>query len=354
MDIMDDWSLREAIYKASHRWPLMLAFILAGSLLGLLLAFVWPSPYRATTELYVGLDPYRAVEDQSVAAFAQTDFRNADDYKYWQMEQLNGLAFFDDYLSETLSRLRDENEYWNRIEVSELRNMLSLYWRNAGQWRLVAETTDPKHAEQAVSVWREVILDKTTRSIANSKDLFLLDLELQKIKESQERSGQRQADLATIKGTLLSWRSEVSERPPSQSLEDLERWQLWNLAARAAAPGQDWQTVLDEIPARGSSAQDYVPWIDQLLGTIDSETRTLESLIENLAERQAQITDQWEEALGNGQGLAATLQIEKPSNSLPEVHRVRRTGSAILVGGGLGFIVFALMVLADVSKRGGA
>jgi hypothetical protein len=351
---MDDWSLCEAIFKAAHRWPLMLALILAGSLLGLLFTFVWPSPYRATTEIYVGLNPYRAVEDQSVAAFAQTDFRNADDYKYWQMEQLNGLALFDDYLNETLSRLRDENEYWNGIDISELRNMLSLYWRNAGQWRLVAETNDPRHAGQAVSAWRAVILEKTARALLNSKDLFLLDLELQKIKDSQQESGQRRADLASIRGGLLSWRTDISQRSPSQSLEDLERWQLWNLAARAAAPDQNWRTILKEIPGQGSSARDYVPWIDQLLIAIDSETETLESHIESLAERQTQIAGQWQEALGQSQGLAATLQIEKPSNTPPEVHKVRPTGSAILVGGGFGFILFVFVVLVDVSKRGGA
>jgi hypothetical protein len=349
---MDDWSLRESLFKATHRWPLMLAFILAGSLLGSLFAFVWPSPYRATTEIYVGLNPYRAVEDQSVAAFAQTDFRNADDYKYWQMEQLNGLALLDDYLSETLSRLRDENDYWKQIDISELRNMLSLDWRNAGQWRLVAETTDPKRAEQAVRAWREVILEKTTRALSESQDLFLLDLELQKIKESQEDWAQRQADLASIRGALLSWRTDVSQRSPSESLEDLERWQLWNLAARAAAPGQNWRRILDEIPAGESSAQDYVPWIDQLLRAIESETETLESHMDNLADRETQITDQWQEALGQGQGLAATLQIETPSNAPPEVHKVRPTGLAILVGAGFGFILFVFVVLADVSRRG--
>lgn len=351
---MNDWSLREAIFKATHRWPVMLTFILAGSLLGLLFAFVWPSPYRATTEIYVGLNPYRALEDQSVAAFAQTDFRNADDYKYWQMEQLNGLALFDDYLSESLSRLRDENDYWKGIDVSELRNMLSVYWRNAGQWRLVAENDDPKHAQQAVNAWREVILEKTKSAISNSEDLFLFDLELQKIKDSQQESSQRQADLASIKRALLSWRNDISQRPPTQSLKDVERWQLWNLAARATALDQNWRTIIDEIPAWQTSARDYVPWIDQLLNAIESETETLEFHMETLKERQTQITDQWEQALQQGQGLAATLQIEKPSNEPPEVRKVRPIGLAILVGGAFGFLSFVFIVLADVSKRGGA
>jgi len=51
-----EWSLRNEIRAASHRWPIPVVFCLVGSLLGLALSYVWPSPQRATKELYVGLE----------------------------------------------------------------------------------------------------------------------------------------------------------------------------------------------------------------------------------------------------------------------------------------------------------
>src|SRR5512137_1897129 len=94
--MINEWSLRDEILTISHRWPLIVLFCLAGSLIGFALSYVWPSPHRATKELYVGLNIDQALEDQNAADHAKIKFYNADDYKNWQMSSLNTLIFADD------------------------------------------------------------------------------------------------------------------------------------------------------------------------------------------------------------------------------------------------------------------
>lgn len=151
---MTEWVLRDEIYKAAHRWPFIVLFILAGSLLGWGITYLLPSTYQASEEVSVELNAYRAPEDRYAAEYADTEFRNLDDYKHWQMSQLEVLVRSDAYLQETLNRLRKADSAWHAVEAPELRNMLKAYWRNAGRWRLTAENQDAGLARQAVQIWK--------------------------------------------------------------------------------------------------------------------------------------------------------------------------------------------------------
>src|SRR5512139_1950407 len=125
-----DWNLRANILGNAHRWPVVMLFVLAGSLLGLLLAFLWPTPYRAEAGLQVAYN-------------ADVHPRNPDDFKNWQMEQLDVLIHSDEVLHETLARLQSQDPSWNSYTLDEIRSKVHTYWRNAGEWRLVAEAPTP-------------------------------------------------------------------------------------------------------------------------------------------------------------------------------------------------------------------
>jgi hypothetical protein len=90
-----EWSFRDEILLITHRWPIILLFCLVGSLVGWIISFCSPSPHRATKELYVGLNVYRATEDRNAAEHAGIQFSNPNDYKNWQMANLNSLIFMD-------------------------------------------------------------------------------------------------------------------------------------------------------------------------------------------------------------------------------------------------------------------
>ena len=111
---MNTWDIRTEILMAGHRWYWVVASFLLGALLGWIISLFWPAPFRAVQDVYVGLNAYRATRDLYIAEVAGEQFRNLDDYKNWQMGQLNSLALSDEFLSETLIQLQgiDPSSLW--------------------------------------------------------------------------------------------------------------------------------------------------------------------------------------------------------------------------------------------------
>ena len=173
------WSLPEELYRALHQWPLILAFCLVGALLGWAVARVWPSSYRATANLYVALNPYRAYEDSNFVANANPKYSNLDDYKNWQMAQLQSVIFQDEMIEETLEKLESKGEFWLKADSDKLRDMLSTQWRSPGTWGLVAEGNDRKNTKQAANVWSQVVLTHVNAAVSAAREAILVDEELQ-------------------------------------------------------------------------------------------------------------------------------------------------------------------------------
>ena len=346
---MSDWVLRDEILVASHRWPLILAFILAGSLLGWAAAMLWPAPYQASAEMSVSLDPYRFGDDSYVPAFANTEFRNPDDYKHWQMSQLSVLAFSDEYVEETLNRLKGLDPAWETVDVPRLRSMLSVYWRNAGRWRLVARVEDPRLAAQLVEAWRQVILEKSNQAVARSQQIYLLDLEQQAIQAEQLETRLQAEDLLKVQAALSSWLEKVAGSPQGEVLGTAERLPLSALAASAAGLDPGWQGLFAEMPPPGASLQEYLPWVEQLVMASEQKAEMLDARLEVLQEEQSRVEDEWQQALQDGRGLSATLSVGVLQDSPPDVSQPRPAGSAVLVGGLAGFLAWGLFELARIS-----
>ena len=341
---------RDAIYSAAHRWPAIVGSFMVGSLIGILVALVWPSPFRATVELGVGLNLYRADEDDYVAQLAEVPFRNADDYKYWQMQQLEALALSDEYLDETLTRLVKDDVYWREITSNNLREMLGVYWRNAGRWRLAAESSESQYAVQALETWRDVILEKTNNSINNAKNIYVIDLELKRIKDAQLHANSRQKQLAEIKSALTQWQNEYASSSDSLVLNPSDREWLITLGSQAAGFTQSWQMLLSSFPASNAPLAVYLTWVDQLLIGIETESEVIVGELEELQQQSDNLLSEWETALQDGDGLAATLTVELLSGAEPSVRYLRPTATAALVGGLVGLLVWSVISLLRINR----
>ena len=57
-----------------------------------------------------------------------------------------------------------------RFPDSELADMLHVYWRNAGKWRLVAEHQDAARARQMVVVWEETAVQVIDTAILQAQE----------------------------------------------------------------------------------------------------------------------------------------------------------------------------------------
>ena len=349
---MEEWSLYEEILAITHRWPVILAFCLVGGLLGWGASLLWPSPYRATTELYVGLNTYRALQDRNAVAFANGFvFTNPDDYKNWQMADLNTVVLMDRVVKDTLNRLRERDSYWQNVPVSELYDMLHVYWRNAGKWRLVAENRDPKRAAQAASAWQEAVIERVDSAVSNAQETLMLDIQIQSLSAAETQPSQRAAQLKQIQTNLEDWQKQAKQWPQDQAVDPAEQWQVRSWAVQAAEYDPVWKELLEAMPPAGALPKDYYAWLEQARASLNSELDSLQVQIRELQRQRQSASEQYQTASKKSLGLSPNLEVEKVSDRPPELSANRPTGLLILVGAVIGLMAWIILWLARISLR---
>lgn len=350
-DPMDEWILRDEILAAFHRWPVIVAFILIGSLLGLIIVFVWPSSYKATTEISVDLNPYRALDDRYISTFAGVEFRNIDDYKHWQMSQLSILIVSDSYLEETLNRLREKDTYWHDIGILELRDMVGAQWRNAGRWLLHAKADTSQLARDAVETWQDVIIEKTSFAIAQSKELFKLELALRSLNDAIVRLQTQQIILKEIRNALDEIFAELNEVSIDETLTQTDRLRLSSLVSQAADVSPSWDTLIRAFPEANATIQEYIAWISRVNDTIELDYESAGDTLNELEGELSRLNSEWDLGVQDAQGLSATLSIENLSKDSPDIERVIPIGMAALVGGMVGLLVWFLVFFTRITRK---
>lgn len=349
---MDEWVLRDEILAAFHRWPLILVFILVGSLLGLVFAFLWPSSYRANIELSIQFNPYRALDDLYLPEFTKAEFRNVDDYKHWQMSQLSILVSSDNYLQETLNRLRKIDAYWNSIEIPVLRQMINAQWRNAGIWLLSAEAVSSLRASEAIETWRDVILEFTDNAISNSRELFQIELSLRSLNDELVEVQLNRSALEEIKGSLNELAISLRAFKSDELITQLDRTRLFNLVNPTDFNEPGWQIILDDLPDPDSPSSEYLRWVERVIGFIDQEIDSKNVSAQVLEDEISRIYSEWEAGLLSAQGLSATLSLANVQDDQPQVKLVRTYSLAALVGALLGLLVWFLGFLVKITRKG--
>jgi len=336
--MVNEWSVREEAFAIAHRWPIpVLAFII-GSLVGLGFALIYPSPHRASTDL-------------SVAYNADVINNNPDDYKNWQLSQLNALAIAPDVLQETLNRLQASDPSWAGVSPEELQKSLILTWRNTGLWHLAAENVQPQKAIQELQVWSDVILEKYHQAFEGAAQMAAFDRQLIPVNQTITQAKWRHAELTSVKAGLQDWLGSASQAQADQPPDNLTRWRLWSLVENAAGSDPAWKTLLDGIPSPQAAIQAYIPWVEQIISVIDNEAQTLQVQIDSLTPEQISLAEKQAAATQASRGLSGNLIVEKATNAAPEVASLRPTSLLALVGGILGFLVWLIAWLARIPFR---
>jgi hypothetical protein len=345
-----EWSFRDEALAATHRWHLIVLFCLVGSLAGWLVSLVWPSPHRATKELFVGLNVGRSADDRNAAEHAGLPFSNVNDYKNWQMSSLNSVIYMDSILDETLSRLRLVDPYWQSVSRQDLALMLHVYWRNAGKWRLVAEHDDSVRAAQAVVAWQDVVVEQVHAAVAQAQSALLLSDELKATMDEKARAVSQLAAYAQIQDDLQTWQAASADRPADEVLAESERLLLQQSLIQTSQ-GTVWQALLETFPVPGSSNDAYVAWIERVMPLLDASIQGSQGWVDALEQRQPELKAQYIDASNGSLGLSAELLVQKISDRKLEQTTVRPTGVAILVGAGVGLILWALIWLVAPALR---
>ena len=345
-----EWSLREEILQITHRWPDIIIFCLLGSLIGLVISFCLPSPNRATKEMYVGLNIYQATEDRNASEFAGINFTNPNDYKNWQMANLNSLIYMDSIINETLIRLKSIDPYWSNLDQKVFAGMLHAYWRNAGKWRLVAENANPRYASQAVLTWEDVVVNHVHNAIYESQKVMILDKQLDSLTQTQAELISKSAEFSQIRESLISWRTNANVRDLDNPANDSDRINIRQLVEQIVAEGSG-QGLLDAYPTPEAPLQDYIVWLDNVLPSLDEQLRIVQTQIAVLEDKKNEISQIYADSSRKSLGLSANLQVDKITTTQPELTVVRPIGMLVLIGGILGLILWSIVWLTRISLR---
>ncbi len=343
------WNLSEELYNLLNDWPSLLITFLLGCLIGWVISFAWSSPYQARSEIYVALNPYRAYADSQFVALARPKYSNLDDYKNWQMAELQSVIFLEDFIQKTLTRLQTEDEYWKSVDKTQLQSMLSTEWRTAGKWSLVTEGENPKYVDRANRVWSEVVLEQVEASVLASQNTIAIDEELQETSRELVQAQLRKQDLLATKDDLEAWVQASDNLPADQPLKPIDRWHVLSIVTSISEFNPAWILLLEGQPAPNALLEEYITWLEQIMVYIDHELSTLEDQINNLQLEQARLSEQYTLVSKDSHGLSPNLEIREIKH-IPAV-QVQSPSLFVVIGGIFGILLWIFIRLAKITRR---
>jgi hypothetical protein len=332
--MINDWSLRSEVLAISHRWPLPLLAFLVGCILGVGASVFLPTTFRAETSLDVAYNGDLLV-------------RNPDDFKNWQMGQLNLFIESREILGDTLARLRRRDAaYWNGISARDLETHLHVYWRNAGEWRLVAENADAERATLLAEIWRDVAMEKIDLALFHAAGVSRLEAQQRAIARAHVDIKLRLVELAQLRDAMQAWQAASTPDGQSQPLSTLERWRLLDLAGKVADLDMAGAALLEDFPSAEAPAQEYLDWVDQALISIENEIAVTDKQSASLNSQYGDVTKRLDDSIKASHGLTMNLAVKPFSVETGEIRRTWNRADAALVGGLLGIVAWGLLWLA--------
>jgi hypothetical protein len=346
----EEWSLQEYILNLMHRWYIIAAFFLAGALLGWLASLLWPPLYRAHVDLYLGINAYRGPRDRYIVNVAQDELSSLDDYKNWQLEQVNMLAFDDTFLVDTLERLQADDEYWDARTTEDLYFNLHGSWRNAGRWHLTAEFSQQRAALQAVETWAHVIDERLSEAIMHSRQVVVLDTSMVAIADQLTDLQVRQEALMQVRVNLETARQVLEAGSADQPWDGFSQWHLLSQATLASDWNPGWIDLLEAYPAPDALANDYLVWVARAISLVEADLDALPAQIASMEAEYSVLADQYAQEVAQSRALSAAMDIDLPADIPPQVELVRPSSTLMLVGGILAVLAYLLIEIVRISR----
>jgi len=279
---------------------------------------------------------------------AQDEFRNLDDYKNWNMAQLNEMVRGDEFLIDTLAVLQAKDSYWLDFTPADLHPMLRGSWRNAGRWHLAAEAASPEHADQLVQAWAVVIDARVNEAISHARQVVALDTRMVPLAAELAEMEIRQELLAQIDLNLSKLRQDVEA---TDQVDAYTRSLILAQAARAADWGAGWSLLLEAIPAPGADSAEVLAWLDDFRALIQADLDDLPARADALEAQYDELAADYTREAELSLALSANLSLGLPEEIAPTVEDVRPAGLLMLVGGFIALLIWLLFALARSTPR---
>jgi len=352
---MAQWTVRRKFSSLIQRWYLIFFVFILSAVVAWGGVHLWPPQHQASTTVYVGIEIKRVFDVSSMATYAKTEPFNIDDYKNWQLSQLESMARSEKVAKDTLSVLRADDPYWKDISPQEFQALQRVDWRDVGTWRLTISSSDPDRAAQAVNIWSSEFVEYASSLISKADSAFSLDGELRALDVQQVGLEMELSEFERIEEGLTEFKSDLSRRGEDQTLDPLLRWELWGLAAGPEDRTSLWTGMLDQFPEADGRGADYMTWIESLLVVLSTQKEINQETLVELQQKEETLTERFLQETQKSKGLSPSLHVESASSPV-SIHSVYPDGLSALLGGGLGVIIYLMAFLfitevEDIKKR---
>ncbi len=329
---LDVWTLQGLLRALILRWYLGAAAVVAGALAGMALAALLPAQYEARLPLFVAFN-------------ADAQFMTPDDYKNWQMEQLEGFVESGPVLEETLARLQAQDPSWNAAGIETLQAGLAPRWRNAGVWHLTAVSEDPQTATALLEAWHLVVLAHTAEALEHAQAFYTLDIERSLQLRTLADLRQHETELETLE---TSFRELLTSLEGSE--ENLTPAQKSAARALAGLLPAGGGTVVIPPPPTGDNAAEYTAWAQQALDVFSAGRDALAAQRGRTQTAIADSSERWLETKRASHGLSAFLLVEPAADSRVQVAPLRASGMWALAGALAGLFGWLLLHFAGALR----
>lgn len=347
---MNEWRLSEQVAFHLHRWPLLLAFVLCGALAGLVIGWIWPAAYEARQEIFVGINALPQAHENPGLDSSYYQLRNLDDYKNWQMEQLDQFVYTDEVLLATLETLQSSNPAWAGLTTEDLRTVLGAEWRTAGRWQLAATHEIRALAEAAAAAWSAEVEKQTAQAVEQAREMLALDARRQASARARSELLTYQATRQELRNSLNAELEEMEGRQ-GETLDERSRQRLLALVGQAAGFTTAWQAALANFPEPQAPARAYSLWINDAIHLLQMDLDLGENQLDALETDLTATASAYQAAVQQSYGLSPNLVVEGIITPQPAVSVQRPTGELVALGAALGFLAWLLFALIQINRE---
>jgi hypothetical protein len=237
------------------------------------------------------------------------------------------------------------------MDVAALRGMLTIDWRNTGEWHFAALNDDARLSAQAAATWSKVVIEKANFSIDAAERLVFLDSQINALDQALVAAEMRQTMLQNAQAVLDDWQAIMLDLPADELVTTQDHWNLLTSVGVIADWTPGWAAILEVQPSLGALPADYRLWLDQVQPMLAIELEIIPTQIENLQTEHSQVSADYELAATESRALSAGMEVAQIKEQLPEIVRPRPTGTLLLVGGLLGLLIWALAWLHQITRK---
>ncbi len=339
---MNEWKLQKKIVQFIKLWPILIAVFLGSGLITWGTVHLFPPLQSATADLYIGIDITRVYDVSSAATYTIAEPFNVDDYKNWQLSQVNSIAKSERIANLTIKRLQDLDPYWENISASEFQEMQDLFWYDVGTWRLQFQSPDIDNALQAVQVWREVLLQDLSRLIQESEDVLEFEGRMRASNTAIKKLKTRTTVLELLIEEITAVQEELKNADPQQGMNDSSREEIWLSIAGTSEEDPMWEQVLNDIPERDQPNLEYIYWMDQVLAVVERDYESHLAVMEALVSDHESLTEDYVREIREAEGLSASLFVRE-EGSQPEIIKFYPDTQIAFLGSIIGLLIYIII-----------